>query len=76
MHVRQSTCIIANLLDAMYFRDDAYSAPIETVNAQCIGVYRTKVSAVAAANRHADDILEGGTCSVDRDDETGMNGRR
>lgn len=54
---------------SMYFRDDTYSEPIETVNAKCIGVYRTEASAVAAANAY--EIFEGG--SVDQDDETGCH---
>ena len=56
---------------SMYFRDDMYSEPIETVNARCVAVYRTELSAIAAANQYADELFEGD--EVDRDDETGCH---
>lgn len=56
---------------SMYFRDDMYSEPIETVKSRCIAVYRTESSAIAAANQYADEIFEGD--EVDRDDETGCH---
>jgi hypothetical protein len=55
---------------SMYFRDDVYSEPIETVNATCVGVYTTQQAAAEAASHYFHEVLElGGGGDDDDDDE-------
>lgn len=55
----------------MYFRDDVYSEPIETVNATCVGVYTTGRAAREAASRYFHDTLglEESSTDADSDDD-------
>ena len=41
----------------MYFRDDMYSEPIQTVNATVVGVYTTRAKAEAKARRYFSNTL-------------------
>jgi hypothetical protein len=54
---------------SMYFRDDVYSEPIETVNATCVGLYTTERAAKEAASHYFHEVLELDS-SDDVDDET------
>jgi hypothetical protein len=55
--------------NSMYFRDDVYSEPIRTVNAECVGVYKTGRAAADAATNYFHVELGLGDLDSDDDDD-------
>ena len=42
----------------MYFRDDAYSHPIEDVNTECVSVFKTEEAADKYAKKYFFEVLD------------------
>jgi len=58
----------------MYFDNVPFSEPIETVNAECVGVYRTERAAAAAARSYFSSLgLEDSHGEDDEEDEDDLD---